>query len=234
MVIATGITAVAREHTALACTESDTEVIARRVHRHAHVLDDPTVHGRLVILVTGLQLGNKQVQTTHAGMSVTGEIQQAVGTHIGETLVALGIDLWAHILEGTVLVLEVDAPDVGAALASGHIAGEVEPLAIGADGGVGIVAERVGGNLKLLRRAPLGLAAGTGIDLDCCGPVLPHCTRQVHHRAVRRECCSALVMLGVQATVHDFGTGPNSLLVLLGEIDITFLGAGDLAAQFTC
>ena len=98
MVIATGIAAITGEETALALAKGDAEVVGRRVHGNTHVLDHPAVHSRAVFLITGLKGSKKQVQTTHAWMSVAGEIQQAIGAHVGETFVALGVDLRTQIL----------------------------------------------------------------------------------------------------------------------------------------
>ena len=166
-------------------------------------------------------------------MTVAREVKQAVGAHIGETLVALGIDLRTQVLQGTVLVFEVDAPDVGATLPARHVAGKVEPVAVRADKGVTIVAQGVGRNLKLLRSVPFGLAARAGVDFHIGGPVLAHGASKIHRRAVGRERGSTLVMLGIQAAFHHLGACPGALLVLLREVDVTLFGTRNLAAQLT-
>ena len=166
-------------------------------------------------------------------MAVAGEVQQAVGAHVGETLITLGIDLRPHILQGTVLVLEVNAPNIGAALSARHVAGEIEPLPVRADSRVAVVAQGVGGDFKLLRCTPLGLTAATGVNLDHRWPVLPHGTCQIHGRAVGGESGGSLVVLGIQSAVHHLGSRPLSFLVLFREVNVAFLSASNLAMQLT-
>ncbi len=43
-------------------------------------------------------------------MAVRGEVQQTVGAHIGETLIARGVDEFAEIFKGAGAFFEIDAP----------------------------------------------------------------------------------------------------------------------------
>ncbi len=222
VVVAAAVLAVAREEAALTLAKGDAEVVAAGVDGRAHVLDKPAPRG--------LHGGLEDVEAAEARMAVGGKVEDAVGAHVGEALVAGGVDLVAQVLEGAALVLDVDAPQVEAALAARHVAGEVEPHAVGTHAGVAVARQGVGRDFEGCGGAPLGLAALRGVDAHACGGVgLANGLGQVHGRAVGGERGDALVKLGVELALGRLGTLPLALVVFLGEENVAVLGAGDLA-----
>ena len=99
--------------------------------------------------------GDEDVKPAHAGMTVGGEIEVAIGTEGGEHLVAGGVDGGTHILHTAHAVAgDAHPPDVEATLPTRHVGGEVEPFAVGRDGGMGVTGQRVVGQRHLGGLAP--------------------------------------------------------------------------------
>ena len=71
-------------------------------------------------------------------MTVGREIEVAVGTEGGEHLVTGGVDGFSEVFQTAHLVAnELATPDVEASQTTGHIAGEIQPLPVRRDGGMG-------------------------------------------------------------------------------------------------
>ena len=222
LVIAARVLAVGAEEARLTLAEGDAEVVGRRVHGRAHVHDEP--------LVRGLQGGLEQVQTAKARMAVAREIEHTVGAAVGEALVAGGVDLATEVLQRAHALLDVDAPQVQAAVATGHIAREVEPIAVGAHRGVAVGRERVGGDVELVGGAPLSLGARRGVNFNRRGAIgFANDLGEIHGGAIGAEGGHTLVPLGIELAFGRFGARPLALLVLFGEEDVAALGAGDFA-----
>ena len=164
-------------------------------------------------------------------MAVRREIHHRVGAHIGEHLVARGIDPFAEILERTGTLAQVDAPDVFAARAAGHVAGEVEPVTVGRHGRMAVARERVGRDLELHGRAPLGIAALRGVDFYARVRVgFATGAGEIHRRAVGRERYNPFLGFGVEFAFDRFGTFPFAAFVFRGHPYIALFHAVDFAA----
>ena len=86
MVVASGVAAVRTEITLVTLSlEGHTEVVALGVHREAEVLHFPF-------------FGHKEIESSHAGMTVRGEIEVTVGSEGGKHLVTRGVDGFAEVL----------------------------------------------------------------------------------------------------------------------------------------
>ena len=112
------------------------EVVPVAVHRVFEVLHGP--------LSCAVAKGLEDVQSAHAGMSITGEVQFPIGAEGGEHLVARGVDRFSHVLGSSQSVFgERYSPYVQSTHPSGHVAYEVYPLPIGTHGRMSITGECV-------------------------------------------------------------------------------------------
>ena len=76
-------------------------------------------------------VGNEEVEASHAGMAVGGEIEVTVGSEGGEHFVTRGVDRLAEILRGSRLIAnELATPDIEASQTTGHVTGEIQPFAV--------------------------------------------------------------------------------------------------------
>ena len=134
-------------------------------------------------------------------MAVAGEVEVAVGAEGGEQLVAGRVDGCAQVLGTARLVVgqQSCAPDVVAPQTAGHVAHEVEPLAVGRHSRVGVAGERVLGNAHLGGLAPGGIAAAGSHDGGVARIVgIGLALGEVHRPAVGGEGAGPLVEVGIQ------------------------------------
>lgn len=197
------------------------EVIAVGVERVAGV-------GELVAALL-VDLGDEDIQSSQSGMAVAREVEVAVGAEGGKHLVAGGIDGLAQVFHAAQSDrCDAHAPDVHAPLATWHVGDEVQPLAVGRYGGVGIARQRVAGELQLGGLAPCGVAAVGGDYLCISGRRgIGHTLGEIHLTAVGADAARSLVVGGVDAAAHGFGLGPLALVVLDRDEDVGILGARD-------
>ncbi len=127
------VLAVAAEKaTVVNALESHSEVVARRVDRRRQYLNAPCVVYRVGMCAI-------YVETSHAGVSVRGEIHIAVEAERGEHLIARGVHRLAKIFYHPYSVgIELRPPNVETAHAARHIRHKVKPPAVGRYGGVGV------------------------------------------------------------------------------------------------
>ena len=223
MVIASVVASVRTQKTAFAGSERDAEVIGRRIDRPSHVGDAPAARAR--------HLGTEDVEAAVARMAVRGEIHHRVGAHIREHLVAGSVDPFAEVLERACAFAQVDAPDVFAARAAGHVGCEIEPVAVGRHSRMAVARECVGRDLELNGRAPLGIASLRGVDFDArVGVGLAAGAGEIHGRAVGRERYDAFLGLGVELAFDRFGTFPFAAFVFRCHPYIALFHAVDFAA----
>ena len=150
---------------------------------------------------------------------------------MGKHLVARGVDGLAEILHAAEAASrDAYAPDVEAALASGHVADEVEPVAVGRDGGMGKAGERVAADLQFrwLAQGCVGALADGDLGVAGIGGV-GGTLREIHLASIDAEGGRGLVEVGVEARVDGAGALPPSLLVLLADEDVGVLRARDAA-----
>ena len=208
VVPAAGIASVCREEAAVVQSlEGDAEVVAAGVHGIFEVLECPDAQA--------VALSLDDVQSAHSYVSVAGEVEISVGTEDGEHLVARGVDGVAYVFHASESVLsEGDAPNVEAALSAWHIAGEVEPSAVGRYGWVSIAGECVFADLQELWFAPRSIAACAGIDFGIAWIVgIVGAAREVHRLAVGREAADAFFVFAVELAFSRFGLIPLPLVI---------------------
>ncbi len=123
MVITLAVATIAAEKTTLAFAEGNAEIIASRVYGTTHVGDTPATRFG--------QFGTENVKAAVTGMAVGGKIQYRIGTHIREHLIAGSVYPLAKIFQRTDTLLEVDSPYIAATASAGHVAGKVQPVAVG-------------------------------------------------------------------------------------------------------
>ena len=154
VIVSPSVLAVGREEPAVVQSlERHAEVIALRVQRIARVQ-------HLVFPGLAVHLCHIDVESAHAHVSVAAEIEVAVGAERREHLVARCVDRLTEVFHTAQSCgSEAYAPDVETAHASGHVADKIQPFAIGADGGVGITAQRVACNLQLCSLSPCRVRA---------------------------------------------------------------------------
>ena len=164
MVPATAVTPVAGEETAVVGSlERHAEVVALGVERVAGV-------GEMVPFVLA-DMGDEDVEPAKPGVPVAGEIEVAVGPKGGKFLVAGRVDGGAQVLYAAESgYREAHAPDVETALAARHVGREVEPFAVGREGGMGKTRQRIAGELHLRDLAPSGIRA-VGLHYLCVAGV---------------------------------------------------------------
>ena len=91
---------------------------------------------------------------------------------------------------------------------------------------MGVVGQRVGGELHLRCLAPGRIGAARLHDLRIAGIVgVGGALGEIHLAAIHGEAASALVGVGVESTSHDFGLGPLARVVLLRHEDVARFGA---------
>ena len=146
------VPAVAAEKAAIAPSlKGHAKVITLRVQRVTRVVE--RVAARLRI-----HRGHVYVQPAHAFMAIAGEVEVAIGTESGKHLVPWGIDGLPKVLRAAQpRGSEPCPPQVEPSLPARHVGDEIQPLAIGRDGGVGVTGERVDANLQRGGLAPSGV-----------------------------------------------------------------------------
>ena len=199
--------------------EGHSEVVSAGVHGVLQVLKRP--------IAKAVLYGFDDVQTAHAHMSVTREIEVSIGTERWEHLVARRVDRPSCILHTTKPVVgQGNLPDVETSLTSWHVACEVEPITIRTDGRMSITGERVFRDLQQLWLAPSGITTGTGVDLGKTGIIcVISADCQVHRLAIRREATSTFLVFAIQVALYSFNRFPLAFIVLLREEDVGTLGA---------
>ena len=138
MVPSFSVAAVAAEVAAVVgVLECHAKVVARRVERIAGMRD--------VVAAVLAHMCDEDVVATQSRMAGAGEIEVAVVAERGEGLVALGVNGCPKVLNPAEAGRgNADAPNVKPALATGHVRGEIEPFAVGRNGGMGKARERIG------------------------------------------------------------------------------------------
>ena len=127
--------------------ESHAEVVGRRVERILLILHDGASDGIFV--------GDEDVQTSHARVTVGREIEVAIRTERRKHLVACRVDGTSEVLHAAKSAAEdACAPNVQTAFTTLCIADKIEPLTIGTDCWMGKGGERVARNHTLGRLAP--------------------------------------------------------------------------------
>ena len=138
MVVASSILAVGREKATIVGTfESHAEVIRLRVEGIARMI-------YLVFVGLRVNLGDIDVESAHAHMSVTTEVEVAVRSESRKHLVAWRIDRFAEVFHTTQSCGgDAHTPDVETTHATWHVRDKIEPFAIGRDSGMGIAAKGI-------------------------------------------------------------------------------------------
>ena len=122
------------------------------------------------------------------------------------------------------------APDVESSHAPGHVADEVEPLAIRTDGRMCIAVQRIAGDNEFLGFTP-GCVTTIG-DGDGCiaGIVGVRLTQgKIHRLPVRREAAGPFVVVTVQFRVDALWFAPLPFVVFLRHEDISRFSSRDAA-----
>ena len=161
--------------------ESHAEVISRRVERILLILHDGASNGIFV--------GDEDVQTSHARVTIGREIEVAIRTERREHLVTRCVDRTSEVLHATKATLQnACAPDVQTAFTTLCIADKIEPLTIGTDCWMCKGCERVARNHTFGWFAPRGIATLRLPDFSIARIVgIAAATREVHRLAVRTQ-----------------------------------------------
>ena len=148
MVPSSSIATIAGEESLIELSlEGHSEVIALRIERITWV-------GKMIFAILA-HCGNEYIQSSEAGMPITGEIEIAIRTECRKHLIARSIYRFAEILHSHRSVSgQSHAPDVESSLSSRHITDEIEPLSIRGNGRMRIGGERVISDKKRSRLAP--------------------------------------------------------------------------------
>ncbi len=128
-------------------------------------------------------------------MAVAREIEVAVRPEGWEHLVACSVDGRSEIFHSSQIAAEdAHSPDVFSAFSTGHITREVEPVAVGREGRVGIAREGVACDFQLLGLSPCCIRAAAdgngGIAWETC---VDRTLCEVHLAPVDRERRGAFV-----------------------------------------
>ena len=174
-------------------------------------------------------LGKEDVETTHAWMTVRGEIEIAIRTEGGEHLIAWGVDGFAQILHAhESSTSDARAPDVHSALATRHIANKIQPHAIRRNSWMSKGGEGVARDDDLLRFAPRSIAA-TGLHnlgIARIGTIV-EALGEVHLTTIGGNETGTLIIFGIETAAHCLWPTPLALIVTLREENVRALGASD-------
>ena len=164
-------------------------------------------------------------------MSVTREVQVAIGSEGGKFLVACCIDGRSHILHASYTIGgQSYAPDVIATHSPRHVTHKVEPLSVGRNGWVGKCRQRVVRHFQFRCLAPCCIRTLTRHDGGKPWIVRVRLTlRQIHRSSVWRQATSALVPVCVQLRVYHLWALPFPFVVLLRIEDVRILRSSNTA-----
>ena len=161
-------------------------------------------------------------------MTITREIEIAIGAEGGEHLVAWGVYRLAYVfcIAYIAVVLYPASPDVKSAHAAWHIADKIQPLTIRTDGRVGKARQCVVRNHQFFGFAPCGITTARFHNLGISRIVgVGKALRQIHGLTIGRETACALVVNRVQLRGYQLRFAPFAFFVFLTEEDICVLGA---------
>ena len=177
---------------------------------------------QFVALGSFVNLCDEDVETSHSRVAVAREVEVAIGSEGREHLVARRVDGVAQVLNATECSsYESDSPNVKSTLSTRHIRTEIEPLAIGRDGGVGVAGECVVGDFHFRRFPPCGVRAVGLHDLRIARIAgVGNTLGEIHLATIRAERAGSFVEVGVQSSADGFGAAPLAFVVFLGDEDV--------------